>query len=231
MDRNKKAILNMLSARKKQSEIARDRARNHANSIPALERTIAMTESLKSAFENIPDDPNFPIPENLVKTIKAENDFFDSNYEDLLKGSQFREVADTSVGVSGMTGSRDYFYHHTQNSHYQQMKYTWAEENIYNFAELFSKQKRLKDTANMLNKLNPGLSHSFNNLTNDVLKLKSNIAKSEDLAFRMRTIMEKVKGELNVKILAGMQVKANLIFDSIAKKHVDNDITSPTYIY
>ena len=214
INKNTAKMLKMLGERKKQSENALYNIGEGFRVTPQIEEVKRLTDLHIKTVQNIPDE--FDIPDEMIEITENENELFVQIYGPLFS-EKVKIDTNYSPIVSGSSAALAYYQQVSQEDTYKKANMKWAEENIGEFVQLNNELKRKQATENLIRKLNSDIADEFHSAIQDFARLKADIVKIPDLAIRFRTIMEKVKGELNVKLLLPkIQVKSGKILEELA---------------
>jgi hypothetical protein len=218
MGDNKKRILEVYGKRLQQSKKAKENIKHAVKFLPQIEKEIEITESHIKIIELMPDSIDFP--EDLVDVAENEYREFETIYGPLIKSKLDYQPYQAPL-ISGMSSSMAYIDKTSQEYGNYKVSQDWVlpAKLIYN--DLHRKHNRQKETSNLIGKLKPELQVYFAKAMDDLSKVKNEITQINDLAFRYRTILEKLKGELNVSLLKGIQAKDNKIFLKMAELRTD----------
>ncbi len=216
VNKKKEKLLKILGKRMEQSNVALSNIKEGVRVIPQLEEARKLTSLQIKTVQNVPDQ--FEIPNEMIEITENESQLFDQIYGPLYS-EEVKIATDYSPIVSGSSCAMAFYHQVSQEDNYKKTNMKWAEENIGEFIQLNDELNRKQVTEYLIRKLNSDVADEFHSAIQDFARLKAGIIKIPDLAFRFRTIMEKVKGELNVKLLLPKtQVKSGKIIEELANR-------------
>lgn len=212
MNKKTERTLKELGKRLDQSNKAITNAKHASKLIPFIEKDREYIKWQINALRKMPEE--MKLSNDYIRLTKTENRTFRTIYKPLID-NKIGDIPEILTTTSGSGATYAIAYAVSNNQQLPQNYGTWAHNSMKKYNLLAQKYKLQQDLKNLINRLNPDLAGEFEQAINDLAKIPSGIIKISDLAFRFRTIMEKIKGDLKT-IIIQEQVKGNKIFDELA---------------
>jgi hypothetical protein len=219
--------LKELNKRKEQAERAKANAVKAAKALPAIEKELAHTNWSISVLEKMRNIPDEIVSDDLLKAIEAENKVFRQIYAPLLE-NDFKSLPTVPTTYSSTASSFTLLNEVSNSEYYKKGGYTWAEGSKVEYESLLEKEHRNDNLIILLKLLNSTISKLFEDARKHLTNVINGLIQPKDYAFELRTIMDKVKGELKQAFLRGQKVKGNNILKAIGEATLKND-NSPFY--
>ncbi|MBN2603725.1 MAG: hypothetical protein JXA91_06310 [Candidatus Thermoplasmatota archaeon] len=221
-----------MQERKIQSENALKNAQNIKKIVPKLEEAKNYADWGIQAFSQIPDKPEFEIPDSVVEIAEAENIIFRNNYSFLSISDYSMSTTMSSIGLSGCMVSIGYFNDSTTKQVYNNGNNLWAHDAINSFGKIIEQQQKEIKVIAFVTALNNAHKSLVESIINDMPNVKHDITVLQDFCLRMRTVMEKVNGELKQRLpnKIGVQSGITNLLNAVCLQLVTSDTTSSEYI-
>jgi len=242
MCQNNEEAKRALEERLKNCEKIESVIKDAVKAAPHIEHTKELTIWQMETLSKFPNVNTYEQPKEIVETIKYENAVFIQQYGHFIQGATgeqgysgvpgmqgvlgFRTYSD--IGVSGCSGTYDHLAKVSSSQDYRNNNYSFASEQKTTYETLAKNQEREKEVEAFIRKVKPELGDIFHEIVADSERVKLEITKIPDLVIRMRTLMEKIKGEFGAKLR--IMPSKNQIWQEVGNIYVDSNPTSSRYL-
>jgi hypothetical protein len=227
-EENKKKVIKNLEETRDCQHRAIDEIKKAVDDLPFLNESNRLTEKNLEALEKVPTQCFATFPDDVSQLIESNMKNAEFYYDRVKQIPTSTMVVATSAAYSCAV-----------------MVYGWLDKtenwSVTDVApaidvlktSLDDKQNRESKRAGIrevLARLLPPENNRFDEIIHEYEKVIGDIQKLESLALLMRTLLEKVKGELKLRLPNQIGIGDNKILPAVAEQLLDPSKTSPAYV-
>ncbi len=227
-DESKEKVIKNLETTRDYQQRAIDKIKKAVDDLPFLNESNRLIEKNLEALEKVPAQCFETFPEDVSKLIESN-----------MKNAEFYYDRVNQIPTSTMVVTT------SANSSCAVMIYGWLDRpdnwSVTDVApaidvlktsldEKHTREGKRADIRAVLTKLLTPENNKFDEIILEYEKVKGNVQKLENLALLMRTLLEKIKGGLKLRLPNQIGIGDNKILPAVAEQLLDPSKTSPAYM-
>ncbi len=227
-EEKKNKIITGLRETRDYNQKAIDEMKKVINNMPYLKEAVGVIDNEIEAIDKVPSKYFIDFPSEASKLIEANQanacQFYGKVHQ------MYTDVSSMTTSTSATFSSASFVSNWMDN---YKDRSTEIENAANKLREALSNRTIREKTKNeiraLLSKLLNNNDNTYENILEEIGRAKVDIQRLEGVAFSMRTLLEKVKGELKLKLKTQVGITKNKILPAIAEEFIDSSKSSPSY--